>query len=449
MLQKRYSVSPVTVQRALALLRARGTVETRPGQGSSVLGAQAPAHSHPDLGWQTAVLAEQPAGGADVEHLVAVPPPGVIALTSSYPDRSLQPAGLLAAAAARVARRDHGWVRADPTGVPELRELLAGELDRAVRAEGITVTPGGQAALTIAFRALGRPGQPVLMESPTYLGALAAARAAGLVPVPVPVDADGVRPDLLRAALARTGATVFYCQPRHANPTGITLAPSRRDAVLAAVADAGAFLIEDDWVRDLDLDGPSPPPLIVADDGGHVVHIRSLSKPIAAGLRVAGIAAAGPAAARIRQVAVSSALFTAPLLQLTAVEVLTSSGWRRHLAGLRRALRHRRDTLWAAVAGQLPDVPVPRPARGGLVAWLELPAFTDEAAAAAALLARGMAVSPGRPFFPAEPNGPRLRLSYAAAPPADLTAAVAQLALLLPPEPPPPGRAADNAQRYR
>jgi len=434
-LQQRYSVSPVTVQRALSLLNARGTVETRPGQGSYTRRPTAAGHGRVtgtgDLGWQAAALAERPAGAEDVERLIAVPPPGVLALTSSFPDRSLQPAGLLAAAAARAARRDSGWVRPDPAGVPELRELFAAELEHVVRAEAITVTPGGQAALTVAFRALGRPGQPVLMESPTYLGALAAARAAGLVAVPVPVDDDGVRPDLLRTAFARTRSSVFYCQPRHANPTGATLAASRRGDVLAAVADARAFLIEDDWVRDLDLDRPTPPPLLVADPAGHIVHVRSLSKPVAAGLRIAGVAAAGPAAARIRQVAVSSALFVAPLLQHTAVEVLTSAGWRRHLSGLCRALRERRDTLWAALARELPDLPAPPRPRGGLTAWLRLHDHLDETAVTAALLARGVAVSPGRPFYPAEPDGPHLRLSYAAAPPHDLAAAVGQLALVL------------------
>lgn len=431
-LQRRHSASPITVQRALALLKARGAVVSRPGQGVyTAAPVRAPLRTGADLGWQAAALAARPEGAEDVERLVAVSPPGVLSLTSSFPDRSLQPAGLLAGAAARAARRDSGWTRPDPAGVGELRELFAAELDRAVRPDAVTVAPGGQAALTVVFRALGRPGQPVLMESPTYLGALAAARGAGLTPVPVPTDGQGVRPDLLQRALATTGATVFYCQPRHANPTGVTLAAGRRDEVLATAADAGAFVVEDDWVRDLDLDGPTPPPLLCADPGGHVVHVRSLSKPVAAGLRIAGVAAAGPAVARIRQVAVSSGLFTAPLLQHTAVEVLTSAGWRRHLAGLRRALRERRDTLWAALASELPDLPPPDRPGGGLTAWLRLPDGRDEATVVAALLARGVAVNPGRPFFPAEPDGPHLRLSYAAAAPHDLAAAIGNLAGVL------------------
>ncbi|MCI4065146.1 aminotransferase class I/II-fold pyridoxal phosphate-dependent enzyme [Micromonospora sp. R77] len=121
------------------------------------------------------------------------------------------------------------------------------------------ICPGGQAALSSALRALTTPGDTLLVESPTYLGALAAAHAAGLQPVPVPADADGVRPDQLAAAFARTGARVFYCQPLHANPHGATLTAHRRAEVAAAVRDAGAFLIEDDYARDLTIDGEPPP----------------------------------------------------------------------------------------------------------------------------------------------------------------------------------------------
>ena len=102
-------------------------------------------------------------------------------------------------------------------------------------AQNVLITPGGQAALSAAFRHLCAPGDPVIVESPTYVGALAVARAAGLSMVPVPGDRDGVLPDVLADALARTGARLVYLQPRYANPAGAVLAPDRREAVLAAV----------------------------------------------------------------------------------------------------------------------------------------------------------------------------------------------------------------------
>src|SRR5581483_88210 len=124
----------------------------------------------------------------------------------------------------------------------------------------------------------------------------------------------GVRPDLLAEALRATGARVFYCQPTFANPHGATLAPERRAAVLQAVRDAGAFLIEDDWARDFALE-PAPPPLVADDRDGHVVYVRSLSKSATPGLRVGAIAARGPAASRLRARRLADALFVAAPMQ--------------------------------------------------------------------------------------------------------------------------------------
>ena len=89
------------------------------------------------------------------------------------------------------------------------------------------ITTGGQAALSAVFRHLCAPWDPVIVESPTYVGALAAARAAGLILVPVPGDRDGVLPDALADAVARSGARLAYLQPRYANPTGTVLVPER------------------------------------------------------------------------------------------------------------------------------------------------------------------------------------------------------------------------------
>ncbi|CAM5691147.1 DNA-binding transcriptional MocR family regulator OS=Streptomyces albaduncus OX=68172 GN=FHS32_005815 PE=3 SV=1 [Streptomyces griseoloalbus] len=121
-------------------------------------------------------------------------------------------------------------------GLPELREWFARAIGGPVTAAGVLVTAGGQSALTTALRALAPPGAPVLVESPTYPGMLAIARAAGLRPVPVPVDADGVRPPLLADAFRATGARVFVCQPLFQNPTGAVLAPERRAEVLRSRA---------------------------------------------------------------------------------------------------------------------------------------------------------------------------------------------------------------------
>ena len=283
-------------------------------------------------------------------ELLATPPGGALALSSGYLDPRLQPTAAMAAALARAGRRPGAWERGPVEGVAALRAWFAREAGGRFGAHDVVICPGGQAALVTAVRALAPPGGSVVVESPTYRGALAAVRAAGLTPVPVPSDADGVRPEMLADALERTGARVAYLQPLHANPHGADLSAERRAAVMEVAARSGAFLIEDDWARDLTIDGPAPPPLAADDPDGHVVYVRSLSKGASPGLRVAAVAARGPAGVRLRSARIVEDLFVSAPLQLAALELVSSPGWRRHLKALRAGLRERRDALAGALS---------------------------------------------------------------------------------------------------
>jgi DNA-binding transcriptional MocR family regulator len=429
-LTARHHASPVTVASAIRSLVAQGLVETRSGQGTFVAAAPVVAPSAPDLSWQTVALGPRRPGEDEMRSLLALPPADAIPLSGGYLDADLQPAAALGAALARAARHPASWQRGPAEGRADLRAWFAREVGAGLRADDLVICPGGQAALSTALRALAAPGDTVLVESPTYLGALAAARATGLRVVPVPADADGVRPDQLAAAFARTGARLFYCQPLFANPHGATLADHRRAEVMAAVRAAGAFLIEDDYARDLVIDGEAPPPLAADDPDGHVVYLRSLTKSTAPGLRVAAIGARGPAGARLRAARLFDDFFVAGPLQQATLEFVTSPAWARHRRSLRAALRARRDALLAALHRDLPDlVPDPVP-RGGLHLWIRLPEGTDDVALAAAAAADGVIVFPGRPWFAAEPPAPHLRLTYAAAPPSLIDEAVRRLARL-------------------
>jgi DNA-binding transcriptional MocR family regulator len=398
-----------------------------PGSGSGPAGAEAES----DIGWQSVTLGAAPAGGQELQALLAVPEPGTIALSGGYLEPALQPLGQLGAALARAARRPGAWERGPAEGREELRAWFARAAGGTYGPSDVVVCPGGQPALATAFRALAGPGDSVLVEAPTYLGAVAAARAAGLRVVPVPSDADGVRADLLAAALQRTGARLVYLQPLHANPHGATLAAERRGPVLDAVRRAGAFLVEDDWARDLLIDGDPPPPLAADDPGAHVVHVRSLTKVAAPGLRVGALAARGPAAERLRSARLIDDFYVSGPLQEATLELVSSPGWARHLRTLRAGLRARRDALLAAIAEHLPQLPPPAAPGGGLHVWLALEGGTDDVALARDAAAAGVVVSPGRPFFAAEPPGPHLRLTFGAAPPAALAEGVRRLAAVL------------------
>jgi DNA-binding transcriptional MocR family regulator len=427
-LMARHGASPLTVQRAVATLAAEGLVDPRPGRGTFAAARTGEPPPAPDLAWQAVALGERAVDEAPLQELMALPREGAIPLSSGYLQFELRPQAAVAAALARAARRADAWERGPVEGREELRAWFAREAGGALRAHDMVVCPGGQAALSTAFRALATPGDPVLVESPTYVGAIIAARAAGLRVVPVPSDAHGVRPDQLAVALRRTGARVFFSQPLYANPHGATLAPERRAAVLDAVAHASAFLIEDDWSRDLAIESDPPPPLAADDVDGHVIYVRSLTKSSAPGLRVAAVGARGAAGARLRGARIVDDFFVSGPLQEAALEIVSSPAWRRYRRRLRTELRVRRDALVAALARHLPQLGVTALPAGGLHLWVALPDGTDDVALAAAAAGEGVVVFPGRPWFPAEPPGPFLRLTYAAAPPAALDEGVRRLA---------------------
>jgi DNA-binding transcriptional MocR family regulator len=414
----------VTVSRALAQLAAEGLVVTRPGAGAFRARPRTTATPAGDTSWQEVALSADGASdvvprSVDASGVVvslAAPPPGVIEFTGGYLHPTLQPERALTAALARAGRRPGAWGRPPLDGLPELREWFAREIGGTVTAAEVLVGGGGQAALTTAFRALAPPGAPVLVESPTYPGMLAIARAAGLRPVPVPVDPDGVRPALLADAFRATGARLFVCQPLFQNPTGAVLAADRRAEVVAIARAAGAFVIEDDFVRRLVHEdaGPLPRPLVADDPDGVVVHVSSLTKATSPSFRVSAIAARGPALERLRAIQIVDTFFVPRPLQEAALELAGSPAWPRHLRSVSAELKTRRDAMTAALRTDLPELALPHIPSGGYHLWLRLPDGTDEAPLTAAALRAGVALTPGRPYFSAEPPAGHVRLSFAA-----------------------------------
>lgn len=420
----RFRVSPVTVSRALAQLAAEGLVVTRPGAGAFRARPRPSAAPVGDTSWQEVALSAD--GAADlvprsvdasgVLVSLAAPPPGVVEFNGGYLHPSLQPERAMSAALARAGRRPGAWGRPPMEGLPELREWFARGIGGAVTAAEVLITAGGQSALATALRALAPPGAPVLVESPTYPGMLAIARAAGLRPVPVPVDADGVRPALLADAFRATGARVFVCQPLFQNPTGAVLAPERRGEVLRIARAAGAFVVEDDFVRRLVHEdaGPLPAPLAADDPDGVVVHVCSLTKATSPSFRVSALAAHGPVLERLRAIQVVDTFFVPRPLQEAALELVGSPAWPRHLRAVSAELRARRDAMTSALRLRLPELSPAHVPSGGYHLWPRLPEGADESALTAAALRAGVAITPGRPYFSAEPPAAHVRLSFAA-----------------------------------
>ena len=205
------------------------------------------------------------------------------------------------------------------------------------------------------------------------------------------------------------------------------LSAGRRGELLAVARAAGAFVVEDDYARDLAIEPTSPASLISEDKDGTVVHIASLTKATVPSLRIAAVIARGPVTERIRSSQLVDALFVCRPLQEATVELVNSPAWQRHLAALATGLRRRRDTLATALATHLP-LPVRVPS-GGLHLWARLPDGIDDCVLTERARRAGVKISPGRGYFPAEPPAAYVRLSYGtAATEADLSEGVTRLA---------------------
>lgn len=424
---REFGAGPATIQHALDRLAHEKIIEAHPGRGTFV-GArpQGPAPIPADTAWQSVALG---AGRSQAEALAAlalVPPPHAIPLNAGYLPEALQATSLIAAATSRALRQPGLWNRMPTEGLHALRACFATSIG-SYRTHEITICPGSQSALAASFRALANAGDPVLMESPTFVGAIAAARSAGLRPVPVPTDRDGVRPEFLADAFRTTGARLFYCQPTYSNPTGSVLSAERRGIVIDMLAEFGAFLIEDDWARDFPLDSNPPPPLAADDRDGHVIYVRSLTKCAAPGLRIGVICARGAALGRLRAARLTDDFFVPGLLQEIALQLITAPGWPRHLRGLRVALRAQRDALAAALRTHLGPECVTHLPEGGLHLWVRLPEDMSDADIAARCARADILVSPGRDWFPADPEAAFLRVSFAAIAPDTADDAIARL----------------------
>lgn len=411
-----HQASPVTVQKALRELSRLGLVETRPGVGTFARATRTPQPT--DYGWQTAALRAPRDRIPTLMTALRSTSNDVIALHSGYPDRDLLPERLVRAALTRAARSDAALSRPPAAGLPELQAWFAAEL-RDVTAPDVTpptgsdvvVLPGSQSGLSSLFRALITRGQPVLLESPTYWGAITASAQAGVRIVPVPSDASGPNPVELDRAFDETGARVFYAQPTWANPSGAQWSNQRAREVLDVVRSHNAFLIEDDWAHDFGIT-TDPHPVAGLDDNGHVIYIRSLTKSVSPAIRIAAVIARGPARDRILADRGADAMYVSAVLQAAALDVVTTPGWGTHIRRLRHQLRDRRDLLLAALTHHAPLAQIEAVPTGGLNLWARLPDGTDTNDLARRCEQQGLMIAAGDEWFPAEPAGPYLRLNY-------------------------------------
>lgn len=270
-------------------------------------------------------------------------------------------------------------------GYEPLREMIARHTSRyGVKAgpENVLITSGSQQALDLIGKLLINPGDRVLVEAPTYLGALQAFNVYGAEYVSVPSDEDGIRTDLLEGPL-RSGPKFMYVLPNFQNPGGTTLSEGRREQLVLLADRFGIPIVEDDPYGQLRYEGEHLPPLVVLDrvnlrrDNGYsignVIYLSTFSKTLAPGLRLGWIVAPPDVITKMIQLKQGADLHTSTFTQVVAYEVARDNFLDEHIKVIRRVYGERRDAMLASLEEFFPpEVSWTRP-KGGLFLWVTLP----------------------------------------------------------------------------
>jgi len=354
--------------------------------------------------------------------------PDILSFGGGLPAPEVFPAAEVATATRLVLERSASTaLQYSPTeGYEPLRELLVRHMERygiKVQVPNIMITSGSQQALDLIGKLLVNPGDRILVEEPTYLGAIQAWTAYQAEFLPVPIDDDGMRMDLLEDGL-RAGPKFAYVLPNFQNPGGTTLSLERRQRLVELANRHGTPIVEDDPYGQLRYEGEHLPPLLKLDAehhncangeaewSGDVIYLSTLSKTLAPGLRVAWIVAPASVIQRMVQAKQGVDLHTSTFCQMVAYEVAKGGFLDRHVKTIRKVYGERRNVMLAAMARYFPtEVRWTRP-QGGLFLWVTLPPGMDSAELLKDALQEKVAFVPGASFYPAGGGERTLRLNF-------------------------------------
>ena len=390
-----------TVQAAYRILQDAGLARGRVGSGT-VVSAAAPAPVPFDA---DALLSARVAGLAP-EDSPASGAPLVADFSRLTPDERFFPLEEFTRTLAEAwSRRADLWQYAPPLGLEELRREISRRLYEQGLPRGpeeILVTSGAQQGLDLLFRTFTDPGDSVAMESPTYSGAIALARFAGVRIVELPMGPEGPDPE----ALLGEKVKLAYLMPERQNPTGVTASRERREALLEAVASTGALLIEDGYEEPES--GMAP---LAARLPDRTVWLGTLSKDLVPGFRIGWIAGPAPVIERLARVK-KTADFQTPLpLQAAVAAFLREGADRRARRARAFDVEAKRISAARVLKTHLPGVSWWGGEVGSALFWLHLPPETSGRRVAQAAAARGVGVAPGADFDPKGEDRANIRLS--------------------------------------
>jgi len=373
----------------------------------------------------------------------------VISFAGGLPAPELFPVDEVGEAVERVLR-DHGpqaLQYSATEGYGPLREMIARHTARYglhIGADNVLITSGSQQALDLLGKIFIDPGDHILVESPTYLGALQAWNAYGAEYITVPSDGDGMVTDELEAALGfppGTGPKFIYVLPNFQNPSGTTLSLERRHMLVELADRYGVPIVEDDPYGQLRFEGRHLPAVVALDgqgrcDGefcyrGNVIYLSTFSKILAPGLRLGWVVAPTEVIRMLAQAKQGADLHTSTFTQMVAYEVSRCGFLDEHVQLIRRVYRERRDVMLRAMEEHFPPGVRWTHPHGGLILWVTLPEGIDSARVLEDALRRKVAFVPGAPFHPRGGGENSFRLNFSNATPEAINEGIARLGTVL------------------
>lgn len=420
-------VSRITVTNAYAELEAEGLVLTRSGSGTYVETRQLPARAekagrptHEDWPlWQQELLSRTwlPTYRTIESLHAAVDHPQPISFTSGLGSREIFPVDEFRKTMNNALRHDAGQAfgYGDRAGNPTLRTTIAHILTSQgipTTQDEVLITSGSQQAIALVAKLLLRPGDLIVVESPTYVGAIDLFRSLDVRLLGVPMDEHGMLVGRLEQLLQTSRPRLIYTIPTFHNPTGSCMTASRRRQLIALASRYNIPILEDDCFGDLRYEGRALPALKALDLTGNVVYTNTFSKVLMPGLRIGYLAASGPVYDRLTACKYATDLSTCNPIQRALDAYITVGRYHAHLRRACRLYRRRRDALVAALKTHAPaevhwDVP-----QGGLFLWLRLPPGCSASDLFTYAAQEGVTYAPGSVFFPGERAQPCLRLNF-------------------------------------
>ena len=328
-------------------------------------------------------------------------------------------------------------------GYQPLREMIAKNATKygiQISSDNVLITSGSQQALDLLGRIFINRGDRILVESPTYLGALQAWNTYGVKYVTIPFDEDGMRTDLLESRL-RMGIKFIYVLPNFQNPTGVTLSRERRKQLIE-VADAyGVPIVEDDPYGQLRYEGEHLPPVVVLDDemrakevpiySGNVIYTSTFSKILAPGLRLAWVVAPCEVIKKLVQAKQGADLHTSTFNQYLAYEVANTQWMKSHIKIIRSTYKERRDTMLTALEKYMPEGVQWTHPKGGLFLWVTLPEGMDANIIFKSAVESKVAFVPGESFHPLGGGENTMRLNFSNSKPEMIDEGIKRLAKVI------------------